>query len=963
MVTSLSCAESALISLQDAPATASQLVQHTCKAQVDQVLGSHFVHRLLRFERPDARQGAVKFGIDQQRAQECDQLELLSVGVAALHAFAQVNWTGPALEFDALAMFDQSQTGQTSSDELNEAAIDALTYRGEPAYHLTHSAAFLVVALQIFGLLPSPFDRTVASDATTNGSSLLDNKTQEDRPLGSIKWTNTPSIGLWRLRAGLVWIKVLDEPVPLAPFVAADATRLRNALPLQSSDRARVSLSLSLLASTLSRSSPHSTAQKEASTLARAAADEEGLEWELTGRLGKRTKFQVDEKTQLVVLAKDRTSNMTQTSTDAQAKVPEALALNDDTLLERTAFSTADGEAQADDKSPAANALSMIDPADQPHVSSFSQSVLLSLSLLTIPYPTSLVHLSADVLSTSQVSAFVSRVLQHPQNWSVHSMALLLRCRAEAGRSRTVERGVLQMQALVDQLRDGTPTQVSALSSAVKTEDMAPAHERLSEFHSLALPPAWEMERELATRYLSLGITKSALEIFTRLEMWEDVARCWASLERPDKGIAVIKDLLSGGKTETEEVAERRKGAGAAHFRGGEKREAKLWCTLGDLEKNAAHYEKAWDLSGHTSSRAQRSLGAVHWANQDYEAVRTSLRLALRINPLFPRTWFLLGCAEMRLEDWAGAQDAFGRCVALEDDDAESWSNLASCHLRRGETEGDADPEIDLDLEEIEGGVDSTGVVVSTASINDADDLDQDHEATVRLPFSRKRAAFHCLKQAIKYSYESWRMWYNYMIVAVDVGEMSEACRALGRITEMRVAKEGEAAIDLDVLDRLIDAVTKPLDDEGHATEPAHVDPNYGKGLLPRVDHLIKRVILPHVSNSPRVFIAHSRLYMWSGDYAGALDCHLKAYRAGVAADSTVEHDKAKFVEAAQKVEDVVVMLENLGPKRTLNGEEVAKDWKYQARSLVRTFLGRTKDAFEDEPEYEKLKEVLQDLK
>ncbi|KAM0791201.1 hypothetical protein ACM66B_005683 [Microbotryomycetes sp. NB124-2] len=945
MAVELSEQESALLSLRTAPLDASELVQQACQAQVGPVLRSNLVRQLVRVEQSPT-QGSISLGLDIQAAQQAPELDLLAVGVTCLHAFAQINWTGPTLDVESTEMFDPTRLGQLSAKQLDDAAIDALTYRGEPAYHLTRSAAFLAIALQIFGLIPSPFD----PDATRT--------TNEDQPFGR-SWTKAPSIKLWRLRAGLVWIRVLDEPVPLPSFVATEAAALRNALPLASTDRARVSLSLSLLASTLSRSSPHSTAQKEASTLARAAADEEGLEWELTGRLGKRTKFQIDEKTQLVVLARDRTSTAKAGTVEAQ-KVPEALALNDDTLLEKTAYTQAgedkEGSAILNENG---SALSTIDPSDQPHISAFSQSVLLSLSLLTIPYPTSVIQLSADVLSTSQVSAFVARVLQHPQNWSVHSMALLLRCRAEAGRSRTVERGVLQMQALVDQLRDGNPTQVSAISSAVKPEDVADARERLSEFHSLALPPAWEMERELATRYLSLGIVKSALEIFTRLEMWEDVARCWASLERPDKGIAVIRDLLSGGKTETDVVADRRKGAGASRFTGGEKREAKLWCTLGDLEKNPAHYEKAWEISGHTSSRSQRSLGAAHWADKNYEAARTSLRLALRINPLFPRTWFLLGCAEMRLEDWAGAQEAFGRCVALEDDDAESWSNLASCHLRRGETEGDTDAAVDLDLDEIEGGVDSTGVVNSTAVTNQADD--DEHEAQVRLPFSRKRAAFHCLKQAIKHSYDSWRMWYNYMIVAVDVGEMSEACRALGRITEMRVAKEGESAIDLDVLERLVDAVTKPLDDEG--TNSNHVDANYGKGLYPRVDDLIKRVILPHVSNSPRVFLAHGRLYMWLGDYAGALDCHLKAYRAGVASDPTVEHDKIEFLDATQKVEDVVGMLENLGSREDAQGKPVAKDWKYQARSLVRTFLGRTKDAFEDEPAYEKLKDMLAELR
>jgi hypothetical protein len=35
----------------------------------------------------------------------------------------------------------------------------------------------------------------------------------------------------------------------------------------------------------------------------------------------------------------------------------------------------------------------------------------------------------------------------------------------------------------------------------------------------------------------------------------------------------------------------------------------KLWCLLGDATDNPLYYEKAWELSGRKSGRAQR-----HWA-------------------------------------------------------------------------------------------------------------------------------------------------------------------------------------------------------------------------------------------------------------------------------------------------------------------------------------------------------------
>ncbi|GAA5908881.1 hypothetical protein JCM6882_005473 [Rhodosporidiobolus microsporus] len=984
--------ESALLTLSAPPSDSSELVKAATAALPRDALLSPFARSLLVARRRTALtpfQAGVRFPSSSGPDSYAEE-DLLAVAVAALHAYAQRNWTGPSLDVKPVEAFtfegeavdggDSAEKQQEADDDaLNEYAIDQLALAGEPVYHLSKGTAFLLVALQIFGLVPSPFAPSSSSASPSSSTTPAPplHAATAPHPAAAAAFPTLRSLPLWRLRAGITWLKVLDEPVPLPTYIASSAASLRSSLAPSSPERASATLSLSLLASLLSRASPHSSAQKEATTLAQAAAEESRLEWELTGRMGKRTKWQVDEKTQLVVLARDGSEQKKGKEEEkdveeaggevdeAAAQIPKVLDLNDDTLLERTAFT-----AQQDSSSTAhlsstgtGHDLSSLDPSNQPTLSPFSQAVLLSLSLATLPAPTSLMHLSADVLSTSQISAFVARVLSDPQNWSVHSMALLLRCRAEAGRSRTVERGVLQMQALVDQLKDGSPTEISAISSAVKPEDVASARDRLEQFHALAIPPAWEMERELAVRYMSLGIVKSALEIFTRLELWEEVARCWMSLERPDRGVEIIRELLTGQKAESDVVMNARKGEGALVFKGGEKREAKLWCTLGELERDPAHYEKAWEVSGGTSSRAQRSLGAVYWSQNDYAKAAAALRTALAINPLFPRTWFMLGCCEMRLEEWAGAQEAFGRAVGLETDDAESWSNLASCHLRRGEIEGDKKADLDEDLDEIDEGVDSTGL-----RLRDEQEKEDDETAQVKLPFSRKRAAFQCLRQAIKHSYDSWRMWYNYMVVAVDVGELNEACRALERMVRMRVDKDGEAAIDIEVLERLVEAVTRGAreDAEGGAEQQQQqqaTDPNSGKGLFRPVQHLLEQTILPRVSDSPRVFLAHARLLLAVQDYAGALDAHLKAYRAGVATDEAVAHDKERFVAACERVDEVVTMLENLGTKDREDGELVAKDWKFQARSLVRTFLGRTKEAFEDEPEYERLKELLQELK
>jgi tetratricopeptide (TPR) repeat protein len=337
---------------------------------------------------------------------------------------------------------------------------------------------------------------------------------------------------------------------------------------------------------------------------------------------------------------------------------PDNFPLNDDTLLEQTEFTSSKPAGSG-------SRLGHIDPSAQPPLHPLDQCIFLSLCLNV--RNTSPSH----GLTTEQMTPYVSRVISHPRNWSVHTMALLLRSRLESSRTRTVERSTLQLQALIDQM----PTSDSTTS------------ERLLYFHSIPMPSRWEMEKELAQRFLSLGVVKSALEIFERLEMWEDVIKCYGALDKPEKGIVIVRDLLEGRKTEAAAVISHGK-SNTGHRKVIEDtaREAKLWCLLGDLEpENAAdHYERAWTVSKETSGRAMRSLGGYYFARGKFPEAIVSLKLAVKINPLLTRSWFILGCACMRVEDWEWAKNAFSRCVSIDEEDGESWNNLASMYLRMG---------------------------------------------------------------------------------------------------------------------------------------------------------------------------------------------------------------------------------------------------------------------------------------
>jgi hypothetical protein len=66
----------------------------------------------------------------------------------------------------------------------------------------------------------------------------------------------------------------------------------------------------------------------------------------------------------------------------------------------------------------------------------------------------------------------------------------------------------------------------------------------------------------------------------------------------------------------------------------------------------------------------------------------------------------------------------------------------------------------------------------------------------------------------------------------------------------------------------------------------------------------------------------------------------------------------ARWPKAMGEVEEIVdVLKRNFGPRM-----EGGFKWKLQGRSIVRTFMGRTKN-FEDEPEWARLTELLDELR
>ncbi len=720
-----------------------------------------------------------------ESARRRTQTELLIIGLAALHAFLQSIVTGPPLDWDVktLTLPTVVLTRPCEAERLRQHMLQSLTTDGTAVYALTPNIELFWLAKIVFC-----------------DSSFLE--------CGDVaRWART-RVNFWHQKL------LSDNAATLQESLFQDLEILGKRI-LGNDKRYGKEGRAQFLLERAAINLHHGLDAKAREDLTEAAR-ETGFQYALTGRLGKRTKFQEKELSQLVVLAvsADEPESGTavinmesrpasngnavspNSATESGTK-PQNVGLNDDTLLDSISFSKnlASTPTHIEDRESLPPRLADLDPSTQPLLKPIDSIILLSTaSAITNTSP-------QHGLTREETLPYATRVLEGgSNNWQIYTQALLVRSRIEGYRSRTVERGVLQLQALVDQVIAETTTtstaetgqepsghekQATTFLPRANPSESAPASERLKYIHQLGSPTRWELEAELAARWVSLGGLRTALEIYERLQMWAEAALCWAATDREDKARRIVRRQLYHS-TKGEEIKGSISDPDYEDDWQGPERDhlpndaPRLFCILGDVDKDPSMYERAWEVSKHRYARAQRSLGRYYYSAKNHQRAEEAYATSLTVNRLDHPTWFALGCVRLELEDWQGAVDAFSRTIQLDDQDAEAWSNLAAALLRLPP---------------------STSKPDSTSTTSD-----EDQPTPTPNPPRHRLDALAALKRASALSHTSYRIWSNLLTVAASLRPPSytDILVAQKRIIELRGTVDGEACIDADILDLLV---------------------------------------------------------------------------------------------------------------------------------------------------------------
>ncbi|OAF66135.1 TPR repeat protein 27 [Intoshia linei] len=347
----------------------------------------------------------------------------------------------------------------------------------------------------------------------------------------------------------------------------------------------------------------------------------------LDGKMGKRTKFQIEPTSQLIAHVKSSNKNVLIKPFCSGKQIDIKMhELQDDTFLDNIEF--------------------------EPKFESQSVSLFVQCIFMAATMRTRFLGYTEDG-KKDEIRAYLDFVLQQDKTSSyIRIDALHRRSMNEYEKSSKTTRSLCQMEEL-NMYLSGSRSNEKFQEKIEKSVNM---------YYISSQDPVGLIQKDTGLILVCLGLFNKALVIFEKLNDWKHVILCLSATNKVHLVEKLIRARLENNPT------------------------PQLYCWLAEVTQDIKHADSALKLSD-THWRAWYIKGNLQSKDSSKESLLKSkeyFEKCVTINYVKHEAWFQLGSVCIKLEIFIRAIEAFQVCSKLQPTE-NVWCNLASLYRQTGD--------------------------------------------------------------------------------------------------------------------------------------------------------------------------------------------------------------------------------------------------------------------------------------
>mmetsp|Transcript_43467 Transcript_43467/g.72238 ORF Transcript_43467/g.72238 Transcript_43467/m.72238 type:complete len:1135 (-) Transcript_43467:375-3779(-) len=347
-----------------------------------------------------------------------------------------------------------------------------------------------------------------------------------------------------------------------------------------------------------------------------------GINVSLTGILGNRTKYQMEESSLPVALVHTTTTTTTTTASDKDIGMIELLPEvreAEEHLLDQPSYRG-------------------YDPKTAPKLNRLQTTTLLIKE--------EFLHEDIPVDNEGPPifrMAILRKVLQSGNDWFLHAYALYRKASMEFDFEKYQAQVGGQLMLLCDTTKKNEYSRMVCRNLNMQFARSA---------FLVPLPLKWHLSRKYAESQIQNMNVNESVSIYSSLGLQEEAIACLLFLKDYVKAESLIRTQLQNNPTPM------------------------LYSMLGDATGNVSYYEHAFRISNGTYARPVFELGDRFAKQNNYTMALRCYRTALRIDKSNPSRWFDYGKICQAAGNNASAITAYRRCIAMEPEHLKAYTNL-----------------------------------------------------------------------------------------------------------------------------------------------------------------------------------------------------------------------------------------------------------------------------------------------